>query len=64
MADGIGHRDDAEPEGQRYPDQADADLRECRRDHGAAAAGERQPKRSDRLGGVFLGVHDFLPLLW
>jgi hypothetical protein len=27
MADGIGHRDDAESEGQRYSYEANADLR-------------------------------------
>ena len=54
MADGIGHRHDAQPERQRHADQSDADLRKRRGDHRAAAARESQPERPDRLGGIFL----------
>ena len=63
MTDGIGHRHDAQPERQRYAQQSNTDLRKRRRDHGAAAAREGQPKRPDRLGQVFFCVHgDFTPL--
>ena len=57
VADGIGHRDDAQPERQRHPDQSDTDLREAGGDHRAAASCKGQPERPDRLGGIFFCVH-------
>ena len=46
VADGIGHGDHGEAEGQRDADQTDADLGKRGRQHGAAATTEHQPERA------------------
>src|SRR3982751_523472 len=61
MADGIGHRDDAQSECQRHTDQTDPDLWKRRRDHRAAATCKSQPKRTDPFGSIFLRIHIVIP---
>jgi hypothetical protein len=64
MTDGIGHRDHAEPERQRHPEQTDTNLWKPRGDHSAAATRKCQPKRTDRFGGIFLRIHYRDPPDW
>lgn len=53
MADRIGHGHNGQTKRQRNADKTDADLGEFRRQHGAAAAAENQPKCADELGREF-----------
>ena len=59
VADGVGHGQHGEAEGERDADEADAEVRgpprqEARREHGAAAAAEDEPERADELGDEFV----------
>src|SRR5258705_9486084 len=57
MTDGIGNRHDAQAERQRHADEADANLGKAGRDDRAAASRKSEPKRPNRLGGVFFCIH-------
>jgi hypothetical protein len=61
VADRIGHGHDAQAERQRHADQADTDLRKTGSDDRAAASRKSEPKRADRFGGIFFGIHTRLP---
>ncbi len=67
VADGIGHREHRQAEGERHAEQADAHVREAGSDHGAAATSEGEPEGADALGDApvdVLGVvqvHGLLP---
>ena len=49
MADGEGHGQHGQAEGQRHAEQADADFGEGGGQHGAAATAEHQPERADEF---------------
>ena len=57
VADRIGHGHDAQAERQGHADQADTDLRKTGGDDRAAASRKSEPKRADRFGGIFFGIH-------
>ncbi len=57
MADGIGHRDDGEAEGERNAEQPYTDIRKTGGDDCAAAAGKSKPERTDSFGDIFLCIH-------
>ena len=54
VADGIGHRQDRQSEGQGYAQQANAEGGERRGKHRAAATAEDQPEGAEELGGTAL----------
>jgi len=62
MADGIGHGQHRQAERQRDAGEADAELGKAGGEDRRAASAERQPERADRLGGIFLRVHDISPI--
>ena len=62
VADGIGHGQHGQAEGERDAEQADADLGKARGDDGAAAAGEGEPEGADRFGRTFTQIHDLVLL--
>src|SRR4051794_22737715 len=65
MADGISHGDDREPEGERYTQKADTDLRKGGRQHGTAATAEGEPECANEFGNIFARVHErVLDLKW
>src|SRR5437870_3781618 len=49
MADGVGHRHHGQPEGERDPEDPNAELRKRGAQERAPAAGEDQPERADRF---------------
>src|SRR3546814_2758008 len=50
VADGIGHGEDGEAEGQRNANESDPKLRECSGQNRAAAATEYKPECPEKLG--------------
>src|ERR1700753_991239 len=61
MANRVSHGHDAQPERERYADQADPDLRESSGDNGTAATRKGQPKCTDNLRNVFFCIHPDSP---
>jgi hypothetical protein len=57
VADGVGHGEHGQAEGERDAKQANADLREGCRDDRAAAAREGEPESADGLGEALTKVH-------
>src|SRR3954451_20929022 len=53
VADRIGHAQHGQAECQGYPDEANADVREFRREHGTAAAAQDEPEGADEFGCDF-----------
>src|SRR5882672_12316420 len=49
MANGVGHRDHGQPEGERDPEDPNAEVRNRGAQERAPAAGEHQPERADRF---------------
>src|SRR5437868_12595249 len=49
MANGVSHRDDGHPEGERDSEDPDAELRNRGAQERTPAADEYQPERSDRF---------------
>ena len=62
MADGEGHGQHGQAEGERHADKSDTQLRESRGQHRRAAAAQHQPCRADELGCQF-AHHDLVPTL-
>lgn len=62
VADGEGHGQDREAEGQRHPDKADAQCGEGGSQRRRSAAPQNQPGCSDEFCCQFAG-HDRLPFL-
>jgi hypothetical protein len=54
VADGIDHPQHRKVEGERDAEQADANIRKGRREHGAAAAAEDKPEGADAVGDEFV----------
>jgi hypothetical protein len=52
----IGDGQNGKPECDRYSQKPDSQARESRCKHGAAAAAENKPERSDKFGNVFSHV--------
>ena len=50
VADGIGHGQHRQAEGQRHAREPDAQFRKAGGEHRAAAATEHQPERAEELG--------------
>ena len=50
VPDRVGHRQDGQAERECHADEPDAQLREGRRKHCAAATAEDQPERSQEFG--------------
>ena len=50
MANGVDHRDHGQPEGERDPEDPNAELRNRGAQERAPAAGEHQPERAERFG--------------
>ena len=51
-ADGVGHGQDRQAEGERDAGEADAELGKAGGEHGAAAAAEDEPEGADGLGAA------------
>jgi hypothetical protein len=49
MANGVGHRDHGQAEGERNPEDPNAELWKGGPQHRAPAAGEYQPERANAL---------------
>jgi hypothetical protein len=64
MADRISHCQYGQPEGEADPEESDAQRRETRGEHGAAAARKRQPESAEEFGSKTpWSVHD-IPPIW
>jgi hypothetical protein len=51
----VRHRQHGQPEGERDADEADAELGESGREHGAPAAAEHEPERTKKLRDELAG---------
>ena len=60
---GVDRRDHGQPEGERDPEDPNAELRNRGAQKRAPAAGEHQPERAERFGGQSLS-HQCLPCQW
>ena len=49
VADRVGHRQHGQAEGERDAEQADPDVRKCRREHGTATPSQHKPERSNKF---------------
>ena len=49
VADGVRHGQHGQTERKSDPQESDAQVGKCRRQHGAAASPENQPERSDEF---------------
>src|SRR4030095_7978658 len=63
--EGICAGHDGEPEGQRYAEHPDADVGDLERQHGASAAPQHEPERSDAFGAQLPqnGFHGVSPCI-
>jgi len=51
VADGVGHRQHGEAEGEGDAEEADPQFRKGRGEDGRTAAAEGQPERTEEFGG-------------
>ena len=52
MANGVGHRQHGQAEGQGHADEGDAEPRKPGGQHGTAAAAQDEPEGADKLGSL------------
>ena len=60
VAEGERHREHRQAEGERHPDEGDAQFRESRREHRAAAAAQHEPEGAQEFDAQTLSQRGFI----